>query len=122
MQCEWAEELPEKCPPDDAYPPQNEIFYRLGNNPPVEADFNSVRLIDPQRSLNADECHAKACSLFARPELMRRIMKLRPFRNKSIIRLTLTPESGLIQSSFSDGHYSWWRRTSFDCLTHCDLP
>jgi len=44
----WSEQLPDKCPPDNAIVPDGSIFYRLcKSDPPTEIDFNSKRALHP---------------------------------------------------------------------------
>jgi hypothetical protein len=123
MTREWAEELPEKCPPEEADTPQHSVFFRLvEKNPPSETDFYSVLMLDPNRTIHTtDKCHAMALSIFETPELCARQKKYKPFREKIVIGITLTPDSGLIQQTFFQGHYSWWRKASFDCVKHCNI-
>lgn len=118
---EWAEVLPPGCPPEDAYEPDNLKLYRLvKGNPPTESDFHSAKLINPIRFLrNSDECHARSTSLFGSPEGCERQKKYSPLKNCIVAEIILPRESGLIEPTYGNGHYSWWRSRTFNPVDYC---
>ena len=63
---EWSEDLPESCPPEEAYQCDGEIFYRLvAGDPARETDFFSHRKLYPTKAFGVDECRARSVSIFA---------------------------------------------------------
>ena len=78
----WAESLPDGCPPENAFAPQNDMFYRLVDTvPPEDKDFWSHRKLFPNRKFNISECLACSCSM---PTSF--IGYVRRFRRRSIER------------------------------------
>ena len=117
---EWIELLPENCPPEEAYPPNNMAVFRLVEScPPSEVDFQSTKQRSPNRI--SDECILKSCSVFSSFEACDKVRKtFRDFRNMRIVRIVLPPESGLImQTVTKPSHYSWWRSADFDPIKNC---
>lgn len=119
---EWAEPLPEKCPPEKASQPKRDEYYRLVDKiPPQEDDFRSLRMMFPKKKFHVGECFARACSLFSSAQPCVALLKLQRHKNKKIIRIVLPPESGLIQKTMKDPcHYSWWRRKDFNPTIICE--
>ena len=120
----WAENIPEGCPPDNAFPPQNDTFYRLVDAvPPEERDFWSHRKLFPTRIFNASECLACSCSIISDLQSCIRIAKLPTQKNKRIVKLALPPESGLIKQTGGHlTHFSWWRALDFNPIPLCVEP
>lgn len=117
----WAEDLPDNCPPDDAFKPENGEFYRLvASFPPSEEDFCSHRKLYPHKKFNASECVMRACSIISTFERCKSLSKLPLQRGKIIVKFILTPSAGLIKKTggHSD-HYSWWRLREFDPIPIC---
>lgn len=111
----WYEELPKYCPPEDAFPPQSRIFYRVSEgNPSKDSDFFSQRKLQPQKQFNVDECIARAVSVFENKSDAERIAKLPKFKGCVIAEIALTEKDGLIKKTFSKSHYSWWRTKYFN--------
>ncbi len=122
-QTEWAEELPPNCPPDAAFPPNHDVFYRLvGQFPPTEEDFFSHRKLYPRKRFHVDECQARSVSIFNRLEEGAKILKLPAHKNKKIVKLVLPPESGvMLQTGQNKAHYSWWRSKRYTPIPACEL-
>lgn len=119
---EWDEPLPPDCPPKEAYQPTNESFYRLVLSiPPTDKDFFSNKKLYPDKSYRSTpECIARACSLFSTFEMCARARRTSHLQTgKSIIKITLPPDSGLIKPSRGRHHYSWWRLKEFNPILHC---
>jgi hypothetical protein len=120
---EWAEELPSNCPPDEAFPPNYDIFYRLVEGfPPKEEDFFSHRKLYPKKKFPVNECQARSVSLFNRLDECAKIQKLPAHKNKKIVKLTLPPESGVVlQTGQNRAHYSWWLSKQYDPIPACEI-
>lgn len=112
---EWAEELPNQCPPAEAVPPDNAAYYRYVQAMPLtEGEFHSHRMLFPLKPFNASECIARSLSVFSNPENIKNLAKLPSFRGKKLVEMILPPESGLIiRSGNTENHYSWWRVKDF---------
>lgn len=110
---QWFENLPDKCPPNDAIEP-NGVYFRLVNDlNNVEVDLVSQRYDAPTKKFNQDECICCAVSLFANVEDCDNITKLPRHKNKKIYRLQLSDNDGLIKQTFKPSHHSWWRSSKF---------
>lgn len=117
---EWFEELPEACPPQDAFTPNQEKYYRLAeNNPPEDKDFHSQRKCAQHAVFKGvPECIACSVSIWKDKERCLNIKKLPRHKNKSVVELTLNREDGLLLQTFKPQHYSWWRSRSFVAEMH----
>ena len=109
--------MPAQCPPKEAHPPKGESYYRLTLTfPPKEEDFVSARQLQPDGQFRADECHARALSVFTCPKECEKMRKL-PLQNKKrfVVEISLPPESGEVERFGSrKAHYSLWLRKGFD--------
>jgi len=111
---QWYEELPEKCPPSDAYNPNGKFYYRLVQDlKNCEADLVSHRFLDPEKKFNADECICRAVSVFENIEDCENLTKLPRHKNKHILKLKLNQNDGLIKQTGKPSHHSWWRSINF---------
>jgi hypothetical protein len=118
----WAEKLPPSCPPNDAFQPNNNAFYRLINNSlPREEDFWSYRKLYPLKKFYTNECVAMSCSLMMTVESCIDLIKLPAHSSKNIVKITLPSSSGLIKKTFKNpNHYSWWRAHDFNPIPACE--
>ena len=62
----WIEDLPNECPPKDAFEPNNLKFYRLAKDASIdEGDFQSQRALQPNKTFNGvSECVARSLSVY----------------------------------------------------------
>lgn len=115
---EWFEDLPDKCPPEDAYESSGQAFYRIAEGDPVkDSDFFSQKKMDPGRIFSGkgiDECIIRAVSMFDNVEDARSKLKLPKFKNCCIAEVVLNKKDGLVKQTFKQSHYSWWRTKMFD--------
>ena len=118
---EWAETLPNDCPPEDALLPQNDNYYRLVKEiPPTDSDFWSHRKLYPSKPFNINECITRACSLINNLKRCNNLTKLPPHKDKKVVQIILPPESGLVKKTGArSSHFSWWRAKDFDVIQHC---
>lgn len=116
---QWYEELPEACPPTDAEAPVNRIFYRVAKgNPTTDSDFFSQRKLAPEKIFNAEECIARAVSIFEAKEDAARYAKLPNFHGGNMVaEIKLNESDGVIKKTSKKSHYSWWRTKSFNFAT-----
>jgi hypothetical protein len=114
----WVEELPEKCPPDNAFDPEGMTFYRLARTKPVsENDFLSHRKLHSNTVFKGvSECLAYSISIWDNLDKCVNILKLPRHKNKPkiVMQLDLQSRDGLVLQTFKVNHFSWWRTTSFD--------
>ena len=91
----WFEELPERCPPEDAQV-CNGIFYRIANgNPATSEDFFSQRKMQPDKVFKGEginECIVKSISLFSDKKEIEKRMKLPKFKKAVIAEVKLEPK------------------------------
>lgn len=113
---EWFEELPEQCPPESAFEPNNELFYRIVRSENIESsDFISQRREGNMNVLpKISECIARSISIHNNLDAVKKILKLPKFRNRRIAEIVLNREDGLILQTFKEFHYSWWRSKNCD--------
>jgi len=119
---DWAEDLPEGCPPEDTVAPNAEIFFRaVLTFPPTESDFYSPRKLYPDKEYS-NECEAKALSVFSTLDGCQRLQRFSFFRNHLITSLPLGTGCGLIKSNpsaTSNTHYDWWLAAGFNPVPLC---
>ncbi|MBS7691933.1 hypothetical protein I0E98_21970 [Pseudomonas lalucatii] len=114
---EWYEELPEQCPPSDAFSLDGFVCYRLCEClEPTEGDFLSHRALFPQKTFHAPECRARAISVFKKPEDLDSLLKLAIHKHKAKVRITLGRNDGVAMKTGRDSHYSWWRSRGFNLM------
>lgn len=117
----WSEKLPINCPPNEAFEPNNLVFFRLVETyPPSEIDFYSAKKRSPNRKY-IDECTLRSCSIFLTYAACDKARKAySKLRNMTIVQIVLPPESGVVQQTFSDpNHYSWWISKGFNPIAFC---
>lgn len=119
---QWFEELPDQCPPKDAAPAEDVIFYRLcRNEDPEDQDFYSHRKLNPEAVYNVSECIARAVSLNNSRDAAVKLKKIPAFREKKITAIKLSVFDGLVcQTGPKKHHFSWWRSLAFD-VTKCKI-
>lgn len=122
---QFKENLPEQCPPSEAYQPNGEeVVYRLGHieNDYSTDDFRSHWDKFPQNrtqyTQKVGECRAKSLSVFSTEEDARNACRLPSPRSKnkfkSLIAINLQPTDGLLmQTGIDKAHYSIWVSCTF---------
>lgn len=115
----WFEELPQSCPPKEAFSPQGMIVYRFSScEAPSNKDFLSQRFQNPDRIFSGiSECLTRSLSVYDNLDACKNMLNLPRHRKrfKSIMVLRLSEPDGLIMKTFKDpNHYSWWRSNSFN--------
>lgn len=120
---EWAEPLPDECPPDDAVPPEGEVYYRMVESfPPTETDFVSHRELYPNKHFSLGECQVRSCSVFTDHSRCADLTKLPRHKDKMVVEFQLDRSSGVVlRTGTRQGHYSWWRSRNFDPIPLCSL-
>lgn len=114
---EWANNLPEDCPPDIILVPDNQEMYRLtiSADQVTEEDFKPYLELYPDKQYSGiNKVLASGLSVLASCE-PKTLNKL-PIRKKlkGVAKLTLNPDDGVLAKSGGDNHYTWWRTKSFD--------
>ena len=115
----WIENLPEKCPPDEAFVPDNFKVFRLATTETAdEINFQSQRALKPNSKFKGvDECVARSISVFNEINKCLNMAKLPLYKNKwkAVLEIELNEDDGLALKTFKDpNHYSWWRSSNFD--------
>ncbi len=112
----WLEELPDKCPPDDAEKRDLIAFRMVKTIPPLIDDFYSYSYnkIIPKKVFNIDECTLRACSVFCDLEECREKLKYKNHKDKKIVKVSITKKDGVIKKTLSSkSHHSWWISSNF---------
>jgi hypothetical protein len=112
----WFEELPEKCPPENAFDPDGRVFYRLSaTQQPTEEDFKSQRANCPTcKFKDVSECIARSISVWDDFEKCLNLLKLPRHKGKAAMKIEMTSGDGLVLQTFKPNHYSWWRTQTFE--------
>lgn len=112
---QWSEQLPDQCPPDNAFNPDGLVFYRLSvTAQPTANDFKSQRAICQTCKFDVSECIARSISVWNDIDKCLNLLKLPRHKGKTAIKLELTSNDGLVLQTFKPNHYSWWRTKTFD--------
>jgi hypothetical protein len=121
-QQEWAELLPDDCPPPEAWEPDNNAYFRLIDGyPPTPKDFFSPRKLKPNRNFGSvSECQTHGLSIFNDIDACRDVAKLPGLRHKEVAKVTLPPECGVVLQTGKPAHHSWWLRAAFDPVSICE--
>jgi len=112
----WYEELPDNCPPNDAFEPDGKEFFRLCiENPATSSDFYSQKKENANRTFaGISECILRAVSLWDDENKCLKQKKYPTQKNKVLGKIELNKGDGLIKNTFKANHYSWWRSDNFD--------
>lgn len=113
---EWADSLPENCPPQDVLVPEEEQFYRLLLNEDivVDEDWKSYAELYPGKFLGDQLIMASGLSIFNTSDLsnLKKFPSMRRF--KGVARIKLNPIDGVLKKTGRSNHYTWWRTTAFN--------
>lgn len=120
---EFRDELPDRCPPDDATEVRDvlEVFRLIKTNPPTQDDFRSQRTEQPQTHFNTTECIARGLSVWVDRQGVENARKLPKFRNTMIGKIRLCPGAGWIMQTFKPTHRTWWPFKAFDPAASCEV-
>jgi hypothetical protein len=119
---EYAEYLPEGCPPGSAQPAMNVTFFRLVKKfPPMSEDFMTHKILNPDRDYKSKACESCAVSVMTDILGAKNLLKLPTQRGKKIARLKLITATGVYQQTGRDPHHhSWWLYRHFDPINVCE--
>ena len=113
---EWANVLPENCPPEEILIPEEEEFYRLllNEDTMVDEDWKSQKELHPNNSYKGED-YVNAHGLSVLKEADHSLFKLPRFKRfKGLAKVILNPTDGVLKKTYGEKHYTWWRTTSFD--------
>lgn len=121
VEFKWFEELPEQCPPANAFGVEGFVCYRMCNSAAVvNEDFYSHRKLFVDRVFNVPECRARSVSVFTDPRDLDAFFKLQVNKNKALVKLRLIESDGLAMKTGKKSHYSWWRSKTFNPEVSCE--
>lgn len=112
---DWADEMPENCPPEDVCVAEEDVFYRFTKKADViePRDWMNHRNLYPNRQWTKEELIlAAGLSLYDTPERILQERKLPGVKKlpwKGLAKISLIPEDGVILQTMSIHHYTWWR-------------
>lgn len=115
----WADELPENCPPEDVSISNGDLFYRFTHREDVitDDDWKNNLQLYPDKKYTGDLLkYAAGLSILNDLEVARQ-KKLPLLKNRynGIAEISLVPTDGVIKQTFSEkSHYTWWRTKSCD--------
>ena len=112
----YFEELPDNCPPSDAFESDGYEFFRLCvGDPAISSDFFSQKKENPSRTFaGVSDCILSSVSLWDDKNKCLNQKKYPIQKNKILGKIELQKEDGLIKNTFKPNHYSWWRSDNFD--------
>jgi hypothetical protein len=103
----------ETCPPAETVSGNFDV-YRLEEGMPITVkDVWSYRALFPAKVF-ADECIARACSVYTDREDIKKLLKIPKFSHKVIIVINIKENDGVLLKTFMNSHYSWWISKEFD--------
>ena len=122
----WLEDLPDCCPPENAFSPQGEIFFRLTHSSSFMLDdFYSQRHLHPDKNFpGIPECIARSISLCGDIKTAMDLKKLPRFKKTKVLQLKLNKDSGVCMRTLSSqykNHYSWWVKRDFNKSLEWDV-
>jgi hypothetical protein len=114
---EWPDFWPANCPPEDAEPPDCEVYHYVRRNPPGKGDCKPRRGPNSQRCFD-DECMACGLSVYPTREAALECRDAVPgFRRLYVAKATLEPHHGVMKmtpSAASSMHHTWWVAIGID--------
>lgn len=116
-QIEWADPLPENCPPEDILIPEEEEFHRLLFNEDkiVEDDWKPYTQLHPDQSYIGEKLILANGLSLIKDVNFSRLKKLSNMKRfKGIALIKLNPTDGVLKKTGGKDHYTWWRTTLFD--------
>lgn len=114
-QIEWAESLPDGCPPINVLIPDNQDFYRITEKADKvsESDFMSHQALYPEKEYKGQQfVLSTGISVF--DVIPYDLLKFPKFQGGGVAKITLGAEDGVLIKSGGPNHYTWWRTKSFD--------
>ncbi len=118
-QIEWANVLPENCPPENILVPEDEEFYRLLINKDeiVSDDWKPYTQLYPEKKYLGEKLIMANGLSISKNSDFKSLTKLPALKKqfKGLAKITLNPTDGVLKKTGNDDkHYTWWRTTSFD--------
>ena len=125
----YLEQLPEGCPPSDAFAPQTgQIIFRLVyGSPPTAEDFRSYRSLHPDRKPKGkgkpkvDECQMCGLSVYTEQADLEEKKKLPRLRKMSVCLVILKSQSGLLKQTGRLSHHTRWPTLDFSIPDQCEV-
>ena len=112
---DWADEMPENCPPEDIYTSNDNIFYRYTANESAIDKRDWLNHINRYPNIHFDgdkKILAAGLSLQDNLDNARRNLKLPQIKKhySGLAAITLVEEDGVLKQTTNDvHHYTWWR-------------
>lgn len=113
----WKEQLPNNCPPNNAYEADTIAFRVLQNEEPSENDFIPYVKMYPENERYKTFCKAHALSFYDTIE--HAVSAIREARERSrnigrlVAKVELKSEHGKLEYNESNGHYSFWLKENY---------
>ena len=119
---QYREELPDDCPPADAYAPLNglRVFRLVASFPPGEDDFRSYRSLNPASVVGVPECQTRGRSVYTNADDAEKRRKLPKLKNLMTCAVSLNPSSGKLKQTGQPSHHTWWPSAHFRVLENCE--
>lgn len=113
---QWADELPENCPPEDVSVANDDVFFRmtLNEDRTVPEDWvNYLTLYPNQNYSDEQRVYAAGLSVMDSQEAAENKMRLPWMKKKGfkgLAKISLIPEDGVVlQTTNETNHFTWWR-------------
>lgn len=113
---QWADELPDKCPPNEVCVANDDVFFRmtLNKNRMVPEDWMNYLTLYPNANYsNEQRIYAAGLSIMDSQKAAEDKMKLPWIKKKGfkgLAMISLIPEDGVILQTFDEkNHFTWWR-------------
>ena len=119
---QYREELPEGCPPADAYVPSSglRVFRLVASLPPSEDDFRSFRSLNPASVVGVLECQTRGLSVYTNADDAEKKRKLPKLKKLMTCAVSLDSFSGKLKQTGQPSHHTWWPSAQFLILDNCE--
>lgn len=113
---QYAEDLPNKCPPDDAEDKSWDALYRAVPDKHVSAEHFASKAANGEKPSPLDDpCRFSSCSMYTAPRPAEKMLQYPRYQNGSVVKLKISVGSGM--SKKKKQHVDFWAFRNFDFLT-----
>lgn len=113
--CEYAEELPSQCPPDDAVDRAWDALYRAVPCKPAEVKhFASKAANGDKPSVLDDPCRFASCSMYTALRPAEKMLQYPNYKDGAVVKLKISAGSG--KSKRKKQHVDFWAYMGFDFI------
>lgn len=111
----WADSLPDNCPPEDVKISEGDLFFRFTKNEDsiIDDDWKSYLLLYPEREYYGENLvNAAGLSMLDDLDDAKNQLRLPYIKKqfKGLAQISIIPEDGVVKHTGDKiHHYTWWR-------------